>query len=133
MCQWLNAQVKFELNGHNHQADVILQLFKNGTGSQYLQHAMDEYIEAADTQSLQELMHKFTQHGRATSNLFLFWDNDGSDYVQLLLDYIAAKRTDNKDLELETFEEMIAIDFACGHQNYARWGTIAVSEGQLRA
>ncbi len=47
---------------------------------------------------------------------------------KLLLDYVAAKRDDDRDREFETFAEMLPLDFMCGHINYAHWGTVAVAE-----
>ena len=32
---------------------------------------------------------------------------------------------------METFAEIIPLDFRCGHVNYARWGCVNVAEGKL--
>ena len=80
---------------------------------------------------LHHLLNDFTTEGCNTSNTFKFWDNYVRDLSQLLLDYVAAKRDGNRDLELETFAEMLPYDFVCGHTNYARWGTVNVAEGHM--
>ena len=81
------------------------------------QNVISEFINS--TESLQKLMDDFVSRGKADT--FVFWENYTSDFSQLLLDYIAAKQDDNRALEMETFAEMIPLDFQCGHVNYARW------------
>ena len=76
-------------------------------------------------------MDDFVLRGKACSDTFVFWENYTSDFSQLRLDYIATKRYDNRALEMETFAEMIPLDFQCGHVNYARWGCVNVAEGKL--
>ena len=83
------------------------------------QNAISEFINSID--SLQKLIADVVSVGKACSNTFVFWENYTSDFSQLLLDYIAAKRADNRALEMETFAEIIPLDFQCGHVNYARW------------
>ena len=80
--------------------------------------SVEELVIAGN--SMEKLMKVFVQQGRNSSDTFLFWDNYITDWAQLLLDYIASKRDNNKDMELETFAEMLPVDFMCGHQNYAR-------------
>ena len=52
-----------------------------------------------------------TVEGCNLSYTFKFWDTYVNDLSQLLLDYIAAKRDGIRDLELETFTEMLPYDF----------------------
>ncbi|MES9881199.1 MAG: hypothetical protein ABW185_10000 [Sedimenticola sp.] len=94
-----------------------------------IQNVLQEFEQ--HTRSMNMLMREFTMDGRSRSDTFLFWDNYVSFISQLLLDYIAAKRDGNRSLELETFAEMIPLDFMCGHINYARWGCVNVIEGHL--
>ena len=91
--------------------------------------AVDDFIYAVSV--LNEAIQTFVSSGRASSDTFRFWDNYVSDFSQLLLDFIAATRGGNRDLQFETTGEMISIDFQCGHLNYAKWGTINFLEGIL--
>ena len=91
------------------------------------QNAISEFINSI--KSLQKLMDDFVLRGKACSDTFVFWESYTSDFSQLLLDYIADD--DNRALEMETFVEMIPLDFQCGHVNYARWGCVNVAEGKL--
>ena len=63
----------------------------------------------------------------ATSQTAAFW-NLYLKLVLLLLDYVSAKRDSNILLHLEIFAEMLACDFICNHQNYARWGSVYIAE-----
>jgi hypothetical protein len=125
-----------QLNNEDYQTIVqaakqCLQLFEttqNPSNDDILE-GVTNFVAAIDP--LQHLMETFEQHGRKCSDTFVFWDNYITDLAQLLLDYIAAKRSDNKDMELETFAEMVPLDFVCGHHNYAKWGIVAIAEGQL--
>ncbi len=94
-----------------------------------IQDALHEFEQ--HTVGLNDIMRDFTIDGRSRSDTFLFWENYVGFISQLLLDYTAAKRDGNRLLELETFAEMIPLDFMCGHTNYARWGTVNVIEGQI--
>ncbi|CAM2106614.1 unnamed protein product [Caretta caretta] len=47
------------------------------------------------------------------------------------MDYIAAKRDDNKSVELETVAKTIPLDFQCGHVNYDRWGCENIAEARF--
>ena len=78
-------------------------------------------------------MKQFSKYGAECSETFTFWDKYLTNYSQLLLDYIAAKRSDNNEIEMESVAEMLPLDFMCGHVNYARWGTVIVIEGKLLA
>ena len=116
------------------QANICLKLFENLDKAheeqrEILQQEVAEFTRVAE--SLNNLMSTFVAPGKSCSDTFVFWENYVSDYSQLLLDYIAAKRDDKKDLELETFAEMLPLDFMCGHTNYARWGTVNVAEQRL--
>ena len=91
--------------------------------------AVNSFIE--HSACINNLLHDFTAEGCNKSYTFLFWETYINDLSQLLMDYIAAKRDGIRDLELETFAEMIPYDFVCGHTNYARWGTLNVTEGYL--
>ena len=91
----------------------------NEDNRRIVQNAISEFINSID--SLQKLMDDFVSRGKACSDTFVFWENYTPDFSQLLVDYIAAKRDDNRALEMETFAEMIPLDFQCGHVNYARW------------
>ena len=139
MGEWIAGEGRehLHLSDEDHKAIVskakkCLKLFdvtKEPACADELCDAVAQFTQASEP--LQRLMELFEQHGRKCSNTFVFWDNYITDWVQLLLDYIAAKRSDDRERELEAFAEMIPLDFACGHQNYARWSIIAVSEGQL--
>ena len=48
-----------------------------------------------------------------------FWVNFTTGFSQLILDYISAKKDDNTEMKLETFAEMLPLDFMCGHQHYS--------------
>ncbi len=90
---------------------------------------LDEFMKVSE--SLNSLMERFVDHGKGSSDTFAYWENYVADFSQLLVDYIAAKRDDNKGMELETFAEMLPLGFVCGHINYARWGTVNVAEQRL--
>ena len=63
----------------------------------------------------------------ATSQTATFW-NLYVKLVQLVLDYVSAERDSNILLHLETFAEMLPLDFICNHQNYAEWGSVYIAE-----
>ena len=68
-----------------------------------------------------QAMDEFVQYSRASSDTFLYWDEYSSVLSALLLNYIAAMRSDIKDVEIESFAKMLPYDYMCGHQHYARW------------
>ena len=89
----------------------------------------DNFTDAV--KPLMGLMDEFVKFGITCSDTFIFWENYTNDFSQLLLDYVAAKRNDEREIEYETFAEMLPIDFMSGHVNYARWGTVAVAEANI--
>ncbi len=135
-CDWIKdtaqpfSQEQWE--SINTSVDKCLQVFSNTNkeeDTQKVQTAVKEVMIQAEP--LMQMMGNFTELGKNSSYTFTFWNNYLSDMSQLLLDYIAAKRDDNRDMELETFSQMLPYDFMCGHLNYAKWGTVNVAEGYL--
>ena len=111
------------------KARGLLQTKRDIDDNDKVKSAINSLIE--HSANINHLMHDFTVGGCNLSYTFKFWETYINDLSQLLLDYIAAKRDGNRDLELETFAEMLPYDFVCGHTNYARWGTLNVTEGHL--
>ena len=91
--------------------------------------AINSFIE--HSANINHLLNDFTVEVCNLSYTFKFWDTYVNDLSQLILDYMAAKRDGIRDLELETFAEMLPYDYVCGHTNYARWGSLNVTEGHL--
>ena len=54
-------------------------------------------------QPISDLIGHFTHFDRASSDTFKYWANYLNDYSQLLFDYLAANRDDDKDIEYEWF------------------------------
>ena len=69
--------------------------------------------------------------GVVCHTFFKFWDTYVNDLLHILLDHIEAKRDGIRDLELETFAEMLPNDCVYQHTHYARWGTLNVTDGRL--
>ena len=80
----------------------------------------------AALEPVQRLMKRLSKYGAKCSESFTSWHKYFTDYSQLLFDYIAAKRSDNHKMLIETFVDMLPLDFMFGHVNYARWGTVNV-------
>ena len=87
----------------------------------------------AALEPVQRLMKRLSKYGAKCSESFTSWHKYFTDYSQLLFDYIAAKRSDNHKMLIETFVDMLPLDFMFGHKNYARWGTVNVIERQFLA
>ena len=48
--------------------------------------------------------------------------------VQLLLEYVASYREGDIKSRINAFADMLSYDFACNHLNYARWGSLYITE-----
>ena len=108
---------------------ALFQSKRDINNNDEVKSAKNSFIE--HSANINHIMHDFTVKGCSLSYTFKFWDTYVNGLSHLLLDYIEAKRDAIRDLELETFAEMLPYDFVCGHTHYARWGTLAVTEGHL--
>ena len=85
----------------------------------------------AALEPVQRLMKRLSKYGGKCSESFTSWHKYSTDYS--LFDYIAVKMSDNHEMGIETFVDLLPLDIMCGHVTYARWGTVNVIKRQLLA
>ena len=78
-----------------------------------------ESLQKDVKETIKQLEH-FSKERRETSKLFIFWEEYAA-MVELLLQFIKAKRTGNWKLHLDTVAGMTPYFFAMDRHNYARW------------
>lgn len=83
---------------------------------------------SSDIQNLiNKLFMQFREEGCARSPTFRFWDSC-LQALQLMLLFIRAEREKNWDLHVDCIARMLPFFFCCDKPNYARYGTLYVSE-----
>ena len=78
-----------------------------------------ESLQKDVKETIKQLEH-FSKERRETSKLFTFWEEYAA-MVELLLQFIKAKRIGNWKLHLDTVAGMTPYFFAMDRRNYARW------------
>lgn len=84
-------------------------------------------LNTLSTEKFRSIMNGFELKLREDNPNFLFWWQY-MDMVSILLDFVRAQRDGIWDLHLYAFRRMLPFFFRYDHTNYARWGTVYLSE-----
>ena len=130
--KWMEASYSSLPQGSE---DAVLQAIKDcanlhqdykvsGISSEVMQQRLKNLVDRWST--ILPHINEFTDISRSHSET-LFWVIYLS-MVELLQNYIAAKRISNFSVHIESFCLMLPWDFAYDHTNYACWGSLYCSE-----